>query len=467
MENFVNMLLGCTISMSIISLLVYGFRLLLSKRYNSKGFYFTWIIIMAGFMIPYRPTFSFTKVQINIPGNVSALSTIDSNTLNNRVLERSSTMAYKITETSICQVIFAIWLTVFLLSIIYQVLKHWKFIRLVRRWSQDIKDENTIFLLKNLCREMKIVTPIKCRKCDCISTPMLIHFIKPVILLPEKQLTISKLTVVLKHELVHFKRKDLWIKALVVVARAIHWFNPLIYFLSKEIALQCELSCDMEVIEGLDFDTRLSYCKTIISMAGGQDEIHTPLATNFNGGKNMKKRLLGIMDPGKKKLSMVLMCVVCILILGTGAAYASGIADDPIAPKDNSSVPVNEKMSKEKSGKTNTVTETDTSQKNKIPATKETVEEQAAPNRVPTTTLEEPAEEAYILAEEEAIAAVAEAVRLAKEITASSTTTLEEQAEEACAFAEEEAIAAALEAEKITYEEGVSTTSLEEAAKIQ
>lgn len=49
--------------------------------------------------------------------------------------------------------------------------------------------------------------------------------------------------------MIHLKRNDLWIKALVLVANALHWFNPLVYVLRKDIHMWSELSCDEEVVK--------------------------------------------------------------------------------------------------------------------------------------------------------------------------------------------------------------------------
>lgn len=49
---------------------------------------------------------------------------------------------------------------------------------------------------------------------------------------------------VIHHELIHLKRKDLWVKAFTLGASALHWFNPLVHILQKDIHTWSELSCD-------------------------------------------------------------------------------------------------------------------------------------------------------------------------------------------------------------------------------
>jgi len=62
------------------------------------------------------------------------------------------------------------------------------------------------------------------------TTPMIIGFIKPIIVLPDMDFSRCQLNMILAHELVHFKRKDTWLKLVILIANAAHWFNPAAYF---------------------------------------------------------------------------------------------------------------------------------------------------------------------------------------------------------------------------------------------
>lgn len=59
-----------------------------------------------------------------------------------------------------------------------------------------------------------------------IPVPLVVGLLRPRILLPERELSPEQWEGVLTHELVHWRRHDLWIKWLAVLARAVHWFNP-------------------------------------------------------------------------------------------------------------------------------------------------------------------------------------------------------------------------------------------------
>lgn len=112
-------------------------------------------------------------------------------------------------------------------------------------------------------------------------SPMIIGFLKPVLILPKEQYSAEKLYFILKHELVHLKRGDVYLKLLFVTANAVHWFNPLIWIMQKEAVIDMELSCDERVTQGADYAMRKAYTETLLSMLHRQYNRRTTLSTQF------------------------------------------------------------------------------------------------------------------------------------------------------------------------------------------
>ena len=85
-----------------------------------------------------------------------------------------------------------------------------------------------------------------------IPVPLVVGLLRPRILLPERELSPEQWEGVLTHELVHWRRHDLWIKWLAVLARAVHWFNPAVWWLVCRLEQDCELSCDEQTVRRWD-----------------------------------------------------------------------------------------------------------------------------------------------------------------------------------------------------------------------
>jgi hypothetical protein len=153
---------------------------------------------------------------------------------------------------------------------------------------------------------------------------MMIGLIKPRILLPTVEMERNELRFILTHELVHYKRKDLLYKYLVLMATALHWFNPVVYLMAKSINALCETSCDAEILRSADVETRQSYGEAIIGVVQYQSKMKTALSTTFYGGKKgMKKRIASVMDTQSKKLGTVIISLVLVATLCTGFVFTT------------------------------------------------------------------------------------------------------------------------------------------------
>uniref|UniRef100_UPI0013E8C5EC M56 family metallopeptidase n=1 Tax=Longirhabdus pacifica TaxID=2305227 RepID=UPI0013E8C5EC len=155
--------------------------------------------------------------------------------------------------------IFAIWLAGVIAYLVYQLQYYYRFIQTLYRWSEDIHQSAITSVFETLKNSMNIKTNVLLKQSSIIDTPMLIGLMKPTIVLPHSNYDSHELRFVLTHELVHYKRKDVWVKALTMVATAMHWFNPLLYVMSKAISTQCEISCDEAVVKRIDQNGRREY----------------------------------------------------------------------------------------------------------------------------------------------------------------------------------------------------------------
>ncbi|MFE6074007.1 M56 family metallopeptidase [Paenibacillus sp. NPDC057886] len=161
-----------------------------------------------------------------------------------------------------------------------------------------------------------------------IRSPFLIGLWKPTIYLPMKNSANVDIGMVLHHELIHLKRKDLWIKALILVARALHWFNPLVHMLSKDIHTWSELSCDEEVVKGMAYADRKRYGETILNVVAGSRNLPIQFCSSLSGdGKQLKRRLtfmLNVKNVKKKTFVIAISTLFLVAAVSTvTTAWAS------------------------------------------------------------------------------------------------------------------------------------------------
>lgn len=337
MQGFMIMLIICSLTMSALALLYMAVTPYLAKRYSVTGCYYSWLVIVVGLIIPFRPQFGKALVRVELPDSAAEMAAPVLHIGNKAAViapaPTVNALPSAMPSVSWWQIAAAVWLAGMVLFLACHVRRHCRFLKLAARWSADIKDEQTLALLHNLKAQLGISQTVGLQCCDSIGSPMLTGFVRPRILLPAADFTEEELRFILKHELIHCKRKDLWYKCLVLLATAVHWFNPIVYLMTKAIDTQCELSCDAEVVRSTDADTRLYYSETIIGVIRYRSKLKTSLSTNFYGGKKgMKERISSIMDMNRKKAGAAVLGGVLILTLGTGSAFAAK-ADTQAPPK--------------------------------------------------------------------------------------------------------------------------------------
>lgn len=161
---------------------------------------------------------------------------------------------------------------------------------------------------------------------------MLVGLFHPMILLPTLNMQELDLKLVLTHELIHLKRKDLWVKMLALIARTVHWFNPLVHVLRKDISTWGELSCDEALACKMSHEERKLYGEAILNTL----DIHSGINTSFcsslcESRKHIERRLVRMLNVKKTKKYITVLAVVAILAIGgTGMAIAASLAEADI-----------------------------------------------------------------------------------------------------------------------------------------
>ena len=356
MKDFIIMLSTSSALFSVIILLYIAITPILSKRYSAKSLYYSWLIIVIGLIVPYWPKINVPAVNIKVKAPAEAILTktfltvpaVTADTVtqvSNYAPIKNTNLPSDLTNIQWWQFIAIIWVTGVIVYLFIHCLKHYRLVKVADRWSEDIKDEQVLALMESIKKDLGISGHISLHLCPNIGSPMMIGVFKPRILLPFVVISQGELRFILKHELVHYKRKDLWYRYLLLFATALHWFNPVIYLMIKVVNAQCELSCDAEVVRNSNKNTRYQYCETIAGLLENQSKIKTALSTNFYGGKNgMKNRFLSIMDTRKKRVGLFIICATLIITAGVGIVCAAVNSDSTRGLSNNANLDVDIKI---------------------------------------------------------------------------------------------------------------------------
>lgn len=181
------------------------------------------------------------------------------------------------------------------------------------------------------CPETEAYTDrkINVRVWENVASPFMTGVFRPTLILPKTELSEEQLDNILRHEMTHFKRHDILYKWFAELVKCIHWFNPISWYVSKQIASECEISCDMSVTKNMTGSEEMSYVSTILSLLSTGKSKQLPLTTQMASSKKILKRRF-IMIKNKKTTSRfmsVLSAVIAVIMLST-TVFASGVLSD-------------------------------------------------------------------------------------------------------------------------------------------
>ena len=181
------------------------------------------------------------------------------------------------------------------------------------------------------CPETRAYTDrkINVRVWENIASPFMTGIFRPTLILPKTELSGEQLDNILRHEMTHFKRYDILYKWFAEFVKCVHWFNPISWYVSKQIAAECEISCDMSVTKNMTDSEEMSYVSTILSLLPTGKSKQLPLTTQMASSKKFLKRRF-IMIKNKKTTSRfmsVLSAVIAVIMLST-TVFASGVLSD-------------------------------------------------------------------------------------------------------------------------------------------
>ena len=162
------------------------------------------------------------------------------------------------------RVLWLLGLTASLLT----VLRHRKFARRIAA-EPTVGDERLLSLLESCKATMGLRREIGIVVMPALGTPALFGFLKPRLLLPKsavRKLDDCELRMVFLHELAHVKRGDILLNWAIILARSVHWFNPLVWLALRCLRADRELVCDAMVMARLADGERRVYGNTLIKL---------------------------------------------------------------------------------------------------------------------------------------------------------------------------------------------------------
>ncbi len=187
-------------------------------------------------------------------------------------------------------------------------------------------------------RRMHIRADVQLFSSDIAATPMTGGLWKPVILLPAAAVKWSpeRRAVVLAHEFIHVRRRDVLRQLVRRIVLALYWFHPLGWLAARRAEIASEKACDEEV---LALGARPSeYARLLLRLASAHGRRPHVLALPLARTSQLETRIVAILKRRRPRPSVTRTAVTLTIV---GSAAVSVAAAHPV-PFDEVPVPSHE-----------------------------------------------------------------------------------------------------------------------------
>lgn len=371
--TLLNILLEITIYSAVLFGAIWLFRILLKKQLSPVMLYAIWFILIARLLMPVtiasrisfftvptvdQPTAYSESVDLtgmldktaaptqNAPYNATQ-AVQQQEALNEQMGQsaevQSDTTAKIRSKLNITweMALIALWLAgiaVMLIQIGISVIQLRKRIKSAQtvptQWQQIAEELQTELGLKRSVRLVMIAG---------FPSPALCGGISPVIVLPSEMIGKSEESIrfALLHEMTHIKRGDHIVSMLLLLLRAVYWFNPIVWLMMKQMRLDIETACDSCLTKLMSTSTKKRYAGTMLSMYA-QQQIRYVLGMSMGQTKKTAERRLRGMymrRRSSRKSKMIAILLTTVLLVTCFTTACQPTPEKPIVQsKDNDSV---------------------------------------------------------------------------------------------------------------------------------
>lgn len=333
MADLLRLILSLSLSGGLLVLFVALLNRLLRGKLPRSFLCCLWLLVLARFLLPVGTSWSVTNRLLGAlqetrtqtappPGKPAPSQPIGEaypsaepgEVYVPAVSEQDRTSAPVWTMPSAASVLTAVWGLGALAFLSWRLTSYHRLNRTLREGETPAADWE-LELYSGLVGERGAAPAL--RRSEAVRSPMLAGVLRPVIWLPAYGLDAAELSYALRHELTHWRRRDLYCKWAAALTACLHWFNPAVWYLLRAVDRDCELSCDEAVVRELSLRDRRAYGELLLRCAAGKaptGALYTSLKTQK---QVMKERLTVVMkkNPDSKRSRALFAAAAAVVVL--------------------------------------------------------------------------------------------------------------------------------------------------------
>jgi len=298
---------------SIVALLILGMKRLFHDKLDARWHYFIWLVLGVRMVVPFslnwlKSTLSlFEAIPVHYWVSVWRLKA-----------ERAGIEHF----VEALSKVYIVGVLIF--GIYYVIMAIMVRIKVLRLKKAD----EEIYVFVNRVAEKYGLKACKRIRVGRRTMPCVCGLLWPIMVLSEEGVSEE----VILHELLHQKYGDVWINYGLHAARALNWFNPLIWYVTAVILNDSEALCDQRVLACMTSENELPaekiYGNLLINMADSKGRYSAKIGTTnmANSYRSMHTRIKRIADFKKVPagLGFAALCITLLLSVSS-VSYCESI----------------------------------------------------------------------------------------------------------------------------------------------
>ena len=168
-----------------------------------------------------------------------------------------------------------------------------------------------------------LTSPLPC-------SPFVTGLARPVVVLPQGEIGAEELRYILLHEMLHIRRRDLWVRALARWVRTVYWFHPLVWQLDRQVLEWSEMACDERLTAPMDRGERRVYGQVILKAAMQNTAAAGVWSAGLAAPETMKRRLHRMLQGNQMKKSTRAAAALTLALLVSGGCLAAAATCPPV-----------------------------------------------------------------------------------------------------------------------------------------
>ncbi len=327
-DALLHWLLRTSIEASVLILAVLGLRLMLGARLSPAWRIGLWMLVGMKLMLPAFIPAGFglggwfprsaSMANAYSPDLPSAPQSITPAITPTAPIQKVASGLPTHSRSVLPQALLALWIAGAIAVLAAAVIRQRRFESFLRRRPRSYDPALTSHLSR-LTSLLSIPAP-QIILMPAGSTPAMVGVRRPKLLLPEdweSRFDDRSLRHVVLHELLHVKQRDLLWNWAAMAVQALHWFNPLVWFVVSRFQADRELRCDAGALALLSPAERLDYGHTLLRI---QETFFAPpaiagLAPCVRNHPTLRQRILMITHPTTRQPWLHALLVLTLSVL--------------------------------------------------------------------------------------------------------------------------------------------------------